>query len=252
VSQPKYTSGSRPPCDLASQEAEISDSCAARSQGTRPDEGHHLSCGRSEAILLLGPTGAGKTPLGDCLAARGLHGRRCVHFDFGAQLRRVAQEGGPGLSPDDRAYVQRVLTEGALLEDETFYIARAILAAFMANEGVGAQDLVVLNGLPRHAGQARDVGEVLRVTYVVALECSAEVVHARIATNSGGDRTARSDDSVAQVAAKLELYAARTHPLLDHYRSEGVQLRLVPVGVNTTPDDIVVLLNAPVNEPKAR
>lgn len=236
MSRPKYTSGSRPPCDLASQ-------------GTRPDEGHHLSC---NAILLLGPTGAGKTPLGDCLAARGLHGRRCVHFDFGAQLRRVAQEGGGGLTADDRAYVQKVLTEGALLEDETFYIARAILAAFMANEGVGAQDLVVLNGLPRHAGQARDVGEVLRVTHVVALECRAEVVHARIATNSGGDRTARSDDSVAQVAAKLELYAARTHPLLDHYRSEGVQLRLVPVGVKTTPDDIVVLLNQTVNEPKAR
>ena len=207
---------------------------------------------RHNAILLLGPTGAGKSPLGDRLAERGLHGRRCVHFDFGAQLRRVAQAGGCGLSADDQAYVQKVLTEGALLEDETFYIARAILQDFMVENGVGAQDLVVLNGLPRHAGQARDVAAVLDVTCVVALECTAEVVHARIATNSGGDRGERIDDSVAQVAAKLELYAARTHPLLDHYRSKGVQLRLVPVGVDTTPDDIVETLNQTANDAKAR
>ncbi|MBT3293820.1 MAG: AAA family ATPase [Verrucomicrobia bacterium] len=246
MGKPKCTSGSWPPCDLASQEEEISGSCDARPQGTG------RSSVRCEAILLLGPTGAGKTPLGDLLAAQGLGGRRCVHFDFGAQLRRVAEEGGCGLTADDRAYLQKVLTEGALLEDETFYIARAILEAFMVENGVEAQDLVVLNGLPRHAGQARDVGEVLRVTRVVALECTAEVVHDRIATNSGGDRGNRIDDSVAQIAAKLELYAARTHPLLDHYRSEGVQLRLVPVAVETTPDAIVEMLNQSASETKAR
>jgi len=195
-----------------------------------------------DAVLLLGPTGAGKTPLGDLLAERGLNGRRCVHFDFGAQLRSVAECGGRGLSDDDVAYVRKVLTEGALLEDETFYIARAILEGFLVEKGVGEQDLVVLNGLPRHAGQARDVAEVLDVGLVVALQCTAEVVHERIAGNTGGDRTERMDDSVEEIARKLEIYAARTHPLLDHYRSEGVQLRLVPIGVNSTPEDVVTML----------
>ncbi|MEN8254751.1 MAG: nucleoside monophosphate kinase [Verrucomicrobiota bacterium] len=194
---------------------------------------------KNEAILLLGPTGSGKTPLGECIAERGLSGRRCVHFDFGAQLRHVAKHGGRGLVADDVAYVQSVLTNGALLENDTFHIARTILETFMKEQDTGAQDIVVLNGLPRHAGQARDVGEALDVILVVALECTADIVHARIAGNSGGDRTERMDDSVAEIARKLEIYAARTHPLLDHYRSEGAQQCRVPVDVKTTPSDIL-------------
>ena len=48
----------------------------------------------NKAILLLGPTGSGKSPLGDELEANGLNGRRCLHFDFGRRLRRAA-EGRP-------------------------------------------------------------------------------------------------------------------------------------------------------------
>ncbi|NQU38803.1 MAG: nucleoside monophosphate kinase [Lentisphaerae bacterium] len=191
------------------------------------------------AILLLGPTGAGKSPLGDYLAAVGLWRRRCHHFDFGAELRRVGRDGGPGLSATDVAYIGRVLREGALLEDETFYIACEILERFLAAQGVGEHDLVVLNGLPRHAGQARDVGQIVDVRCVIALECGADTVRARIADNSGGDRAERTDDSLEKITRRLALYATRTHPLLDHYRSKGVQLRLISVGVNTTPADIV-------------
>ncbi len=194
---------------------------------------------KNKAILLLGPTGAGKTPLGDGLAERGLLGRRCVHFDFGAQLRQVAEHGGRGLAANDVAFVQRVLTEGALLEDDTFHIARTILESFMEGQDVGAQDLVVLNGLPRHVGQARDVGKIVDVILVVALECTAGIVHERIATNSGGDRADRTDDSVAEIARKLKIYAERTQPLLAHYRSEGTTCRPIPVGVETTPADLL-------------
>ncbi len=194
---------------------------------------------KNKAVLLLGPTGAGKTPLGDCLAERGLLGRRCIHFDFGAQLRHVAEHGGRGLAANDVAYVRRVLTDGALLEDDTFHIARTILESFMEEQDVEAQDLVVLNGLPRHVGQARDVGKVMDVILVVALECSAEIVHERIETNSGGDRTERTDDSVAEITRKLKLYAKRTQPLLEYYRSEGTPCTPIPVGVETTPSDLL-------------
>ena len=197
----------------------------------------------NEAILLLGPTGAGKTPLGDCLAERGLFDRRCIHFDFGAQLRKVAEEGCNGLSADDVTTVRNVLTGGALLEDDTFHIARTILEAFIEEQNVGAKDIVVLNGLPRHEGQARDVAEVLSVILVVALECTAEITHERISMNSGGDRTERVDDSVAEIASKLEIYAARTRPLLEHYRGGGTQHCLVPIGVKTTPMDVLKTLN---------
>ncbi|MDW7761659.1 MAG: hypothetical protein SCM96_13625 [Acidobacteriota bacterium] len=45
------------------------------------------------AVLILGPTGSGKTPLGRELETRGHAGRRCRHFDFGAEMRALA--GGP-------------------------------------------------------------------------------------------------------------------------------------------------------------
>ena len=199
---------------------------------------------RTEAILLLGPTGVGKTPLGDCMAERGLFGRRCVHFDFGAQLRQVSNRGGKGLTSGDVATVQSVLTGGALLEDDTFHIARTILEVFMKEQDIGGQDIIILNGLPRHAGQARGVGEILSVILIVALECTAEITHERILKNIGGDRAERTDDSVAEIARKLEIYAARTRPLLDHYRKSGIPCHSVPVGVATTPADILMLLNS--------
>jgi adenylate kinase len=47
---------------------------------------------KHQALLLLGPTGSGKTPLGERLERRSLRGRRCHHFDFGASLRAVVAE----------------------------------------------------------------------------------------------------------------------------------------------------------------
>jgi len=198
---------------------------------------------KHKAILLLGPTGSGKTPLGNYLEKNGLWGQRCVHFDFGEHLRQVAAHGCNGLTEKDVAYVRNVITEGALLKNETFYIARTILQAFLKNQNMRPQDLVVLNGLPRHAGQARDMSELLDVILVVALECTPEIVYERIARNSGGDRTKRTDDSIAAIKRKLEIYAARTYPLLAYYQNEGKTCRYIPVDVETSPVEILNLLN---------
>jgi len=69
-----------------------------------------------QAVLLLGPTGSGKTPLGDALQREGFGGRRCHHFDFGEQLRHATGV-GDGLDAADIAFVRKVLEEGALLEN---------------------------------------------------------------------------------------------------------------------------------------
>jgi len=89
---------------------------------------------KPQAILLLGPTGSGKTPLGEMLRARGLgDGRRCVHFDFGESLRRIAagQMNVDELTGDDRKVIADVLDRGTLLEDEHFHVAEKILRAFI-------------------------------------------------------------------------------------------------------------------------
>ena len=192
---------------------------------------------RHNAILLLGPTGSGKTPLGDMIEERGLGGKRCAHFDFGAQLRAIDAAGvpPPGLADADVAFIGKVLREAALLEDEHFHVACAILAAFVRDKGLAADDLIVLNGLPRHVGQANDLDALVRVQMVVVLECTAEVVEERIKLNAGGDRAERTDDSLDEVAKKLATFHERTLPLIEHYRAQGARIEAIEVAVQTRP-----------------
>ena len=188
-------------------------------------------------MLLIGPTGAGKTPLGQALQRKGLEPKRCVHVDFGELLRLAAAGHGPQtLAPDDLDFIRRVLAAGALLEDEHFHIARKLIAGRLERAGVGDDDMVVLNGLPRHVGQARDVDAMLHVATVVDLACDAETVLRRIGTNAGGDRTARADDDARSVRDKLVLFAGRTRPLIDHYRLAGARIVTVEIGPTTSAD----------------
>jgi adenylate kinase family enzyme len=240
---------------------------------------------RPSAVLLIGPTGVGKTPLGDLLDREGMWNRRCCHFDFGERMRQIVA-GGPGgtgvppvrgravpallpvnstgetpvgptgkmpvpprrqlvsgdptaagdtaLGPADVEFLRQVLASGALLEDEHFHIAEKILRAFLAERRVGAKDLVVLNGLPRHVGQADDVAAIVNVRAVVELACPADAVLARIRTNAGGDRAERGDDDDAAVRAKLAIYGGRTALLLDYYRRHGTAVLTVDIGAETT------------------
>lgn len=194
-----------------------------------------------QAILLLGPTGSGKTPLGEMLQARGLGAWQCMHFDFGDRLRRVAsgQLEVAELTGGDRALIAERLDRGALLEDEHFSVAEKILRAFLAERGhgQGAHTMIVLNGLPRHVGQADGVGRIVTVRLVVELSCSAETVGLRLAGDAGGDRAGRIDDAPARVQKKLELYTRRTEALLGHYRSLGANVITLTVGPDTTAED---------------
>jgi len=188
-------------------------------------------------MLLIGPTGSGKTPLGQCLERHGLWGRRCAHFDFGANLRALA---GAGVRPepltqDDVDFVARALRSGALLENEKFYIAAAILRSFAADRQLAAGDLLLLNGLPRHVDQARDVDRIAGIRWAVHLECSPDVVRERIRLNAGGDRHGRVDDSVDAVEERLQVFRERTAPLLEHCRRRGARVLTLTVTADTTP-----------------
>ena len=200
---------------------------------------------RYNAILILGPTGSGKTPLGDLLDKRGLWESRCAHFDFGASLRSIADTGRKPhlLSDDDMAVITSVLKSGALLEDSQFHIAQSILQSFAEDKGLGEDDLLVLNGLPRHAGQADGVGTVTDVRMVVHLECTPDVVAGRIRGNTGGDRTSRIDDAPGDIKLKLAIFDERTKPLLDYYRRNNARVEAYKVAVGTTAPDIYEWLN---------
>ena len=191
------------------------------------------------AVLLLGPTGAGKTPLGDLIARRGLWDCRFVHFDFGENLRRIVRQDRPDdlIGPAELDFLRRVLQSGALLENEHFYIAEAVLRSFQTERNPHGLAHILLDGLPRHVDQANDVGQIVRVQSVISLHCSSQIVLERIRANTGGDRTGRMDDDLESVENKLALFAGRTAPLVDHYRAEGARIETLEVTTAMTPED---------------
>jgi adenylate kinase len=188
------------------------------------------------ALLLLGPTGSGKTPLGELLEKQGLRGRRCFHFDFGAALRAIdnGNLGVDTLTPADRRHIRHVLRKGLLLEDKAFGLAARILAGFIRTRKIEQDALLILNGLPRHIGQARRMAKHVRVRCVVHLDCSREVVWARIRFNTGGDRHGRADDARAAVDARYANFVKRTLPLLDYYRGKRARILERRIRANTT------------------
>jgi len=112
---------------------------------------------KTAAILLLGPTGSGKTPLGKEFEKNGLSGTHCFHFDFGENLRRIKSldTSTDFLTRDEIKIVLHSLATGSLLTDEQFPIARKILLSFLEDHTVGRDDFLILNGLPRHERQAK-------------------------------------------------------------------------------------------------
>jgi adenylate kinase family enzyme len=195
---------------------------------------------RNRAVLLFGPTGSGKTPLGDLMAERGLWKARCLHFDFGSHLRSIVRRNRPDrlVSQEDIDFLRRVLEAGALLEDEQFPLAERILRSYLAEHGADCQTVVILNGLPRHVGQAQSIDLLLDVRAVIHLRCSPETVLQRIGNNAGGDRAGRWDDDPASIRSKLAIFAARTAPLVEHYRDLGANVATIDVTPTITAQQV--------------
>jgi adenylate kinase len=197
------------------------------------------------AVLLVGPTGSGKSPLGGELEQRGLCGRRCVHFDFGANLRRAAR-GGAGefdLRPSEIAGIRASLASGALFESEDLPMIVKILRRFAASRVLGPGELLVLNGLPRHRDQAEALAPLLAVERVISLVADAAVIQARLRLDTGGDRAGRADDSLGAVARRLEIFGQRTAPLIAYYEDRRVPVTAIRVTAGMTSADMLARLD---------
>jgi adenylate kinase len=191
-----------------------------------------------DSILLLGPTGVGKSPLGDAIALNGLFGRRCHHFDFGSELRGAVsrEELSSAYSSKELDFLQGVLKQGLLLENEHFPLAEKIFSLFLDRAGFASCNLLILNGIPRHTGQAEDIVNIAQIDALIVLDCSVEDICVRIRDNVGGDRTERSDDSKELIAVKLDIFRERTAPLVDYYAQRGCPIYRIKVTAAMTTD----------------
>jgi len=170
--------------------------------------------------LLVGPTGSGKTPLGDELERRGFLGRRCVHFDFGANLRTIAAapEGANVFTAQELESVRTSLATGALFEDKDMPMIVKIVERFAEARDLTPDFLLVLNGLPRHRRQAEGLAGVVEVERIIQLEAPAAVIRERIRLDPGRDRATRADDGLEAVERRLAVFRERTVPLVSYYR----------------------------------
>ena len=197
------------------------------------------------AALLLGPTGVGKSPLGDAIANHGLFGRRCHHLDFGSELRRAVFDDGVArmYTTVELKTIHCVLEHGLLLENEHFPLAHKIISQFIIHTGFSKYDLLILNGIPRHEGQAVDIANFVRIHFLVILDCSSADIYCRIRENVGGDRTERLDDYHEMIEKKLAIFHKRTAPLITHY--ERLHIKMYPINIQgaMTPADTYLKLS---------
>jgi adenylate kinase family enzyme len=193
-----------------------------------------------DSVLLVGPTGAGKSPLGDHIERHGLAGRRCHHFDFGQQLRTIAAENIPPeeFTTNEHVFIRNVLEKALLLERRHFYIAEKIVSSFLRRRNYKQGDMIILNGLPRHVEQALDMDRIISVHSIILLECPADVAHQRIRKNTGGDRTNRDDDNIALIENKLGIFRDRTAPLIDHYSAKRCRIVRIAVRGDSSACDV--------------
>jgi adenylate kinase len=196
----------------------------------------------SRAIVILGHSNSGKTPLGEMIQARrSTAGVRHLHLDFGENLRGAAAGViETGLTGPDIGFVRGIL-DGTLLDDSHFYIAEAIIRAFCRrNEFDAHSDVLVLNGIPRHAGQAAGLESMgMTVRGVIFLDCRTEDAYMRKRKADTGkgheDRSHRTDGDYAVFERKIASFEKETRPLIDYYKSRKIPVITVPVGAKTTP-----------------
>jgi len=191
-----------------------------------------------DAILLLGPTGVGKSPLGDYMARHGLLRRTCRHLDFGSELRgAITRPLSAFYDTAELDFIHSVLERGLLLENEHFSLAEKIICRYLDRIGFVDNDVLVLNGIPRHTGQAFDIAVIATIHAIIVLDCSADDVVCRIRDNRGGDRTDRVDDDREMIVKKLSIFRERTAPLINYYAQQGCCVYRLTVSSDMTPSD---------------
>lgn len=202
-------------------------------------------------LVLLGPPGAGKGTQARMLEAQ-LKAPQIASGD----LLRTAVRNRTALGAEAKSYMDK----GALVPDE---LVLKLIEEHLNQRGV--QGGFILDGFPRTVAQAEALARMLetrneRLDKVIALIVPNDEIIKRISgrrtcrncgamyhviydpprnvnlcNNCNGELYQREDDEEDTVRMRLEVYAASTKPLLDHYGRLGLLAQIDGMG---RPDDI--------------
>jgi adenylate kinase len=197
----------------------------------------------ARAILLIGHSNAGKSPLGDAIENElSIDGKRFIHFDFGRILRAICSgKIDTGLSAREMAYIQSVMN-GTLIDDTHFPCVKKIILWFLRKKRFDPDgDTLVMNGLPRHLGQAKGLDEIpVKIVSIIYLHCSPQTAYLRKCASELGNgfenRKNRKDSEHFVFIRKLQSFESDTKPLLAFYQNRGVPIRTIDVKFATSPE----------------
>jgi adenylate kinase len=166
--------------------------------------------------LLIAPPGAGKGTQAVAISAE--FGVR--HISTG-DLFRAAVAAGNDIGRMVKAYLDR----GDLVPDDIVgsMVREEVLAAVRQTGGY------LLDGFPRTVAQAEAAHAIaielgLTAHAVLTFEVPREVLLERLLGR--GDAGGRTDDDVATIRHRLEVYDAETAAVLDYYAEQGVLIRV--------------------------
>jgi adenylate kinase len=170
-------------------------------------------------LVLLGPPGAGKGTQAVKLADH----FRCGEVATGDIFREHVAKETP-LGRTAREYMDA----GDLVPDEV------VIA--MVTERLAEDDFVngfVLDGFPRTVAQAEALDRWLEsagtpLNAALFFEIDEEELFRRLAGRSA--TLHRSDDTEQTIRHRLEVFAVKTRPLVDHYERRGLLLRVDSIG----------------------
>jgi adenylate kinase len=166
--------------------------------------------------IIFGPPGSGK----GTQAARIEAESHLAHLSTGDILRSEVARG-----TDTGKEVARIMAAGDLVPDGVIIrIVQSIL-----RDPDRSSD-VLLDGFPRTLEQARALDQMLaqeghRVDFVIALDVPEDVLVDRILHRAAVE--GRTDDTREAIAERMHEYHKLTEAVLDHYRKQGVPVKVV-------------------------
>jgi adenylate kinase len=170
-------------------------------------------------LVLLGPPGAGKGTQAVRLAKH----LSCAVVSTGDIFREHVAEG----TPLGRT-AQEYMDSGDLVPDE--------VVISMVMERIAEDDCAkgfVLDGFPRTVAQAEALDRRLEsagtpLSAALDFEIDEEELFRRLAGRSA--MLHRSDDTEQTIRHRLEVFAKKTRPLVDHYERRGLLVRVDSIG----------------------